>query len=71
MVEEHVIVTDDDEALVRRIHQEQYQTHFVSSGRVQVRREKESTPHQIFRTNGLGFYLLHTTDLEVREVYEC
>ncbi len=71
MVEEHAIVTDDDEALARKIQQEEYQTHFVASGRAQVRREKEPTPHQIFRADGLGFWLLHTAGLEVREAYEC
>jgi hypothetical protein len=73
MVEEHAIVTDDDEALARRIQQEEYQTHFVASGRAQVRREKEPTPHPIFRADGLGFWLLHTAGLDVRdsEAYEC
>ena len=72
-VEEHAIVTDDDEALARRIQQEEYQTHFVSSERAQVRREKEPTPHPIFRADGLGFWLLHTVGLEVRdsEASEC
>ncbi len=72
-VEEHAIVTDDDEALARRIQQQEYQTHFVASGKAHVRREKEPTPHQIFRADGLGFWLLHTAGLEVREceVYEC